>query len=94
MTSKLEFAERASARDANIAALCREFGITRQTGHKWLKRYRQDGAEGLDDRSRRPKATPLATAEEIVVAIVQAREAVSAAPTPSRGRSPRDALSS
>jgi transposase-like protein len=73
MSSKLEFAERASAKGATIAALCREFGITRQTGHKWLKRYREQGPEGLDEQSRRPKATPLATAEEVVAAIVQAR---------------------
>lgn len=75
MSSKLEFAERASAKGANIAALCREFGITRQTGHKWLKRFREQGPDGLDEQSRRPKATPLATAEEVVAAIVQAREA-------------------
>jgi transposase-like protein len=39
MSLKLEFIERAKAQDANISALCREFGITRQTGHKWIKRF-------------------------------------------------------
>ena len=23
----------------NLSALCREFGITRKTGYKWVKRY-------------------------------------------------------
>ena len=31
----------------NFAALCRAFGITRQTGYKWLRRY-LDGNGDLD----------------------------------------------
>jgi transposase InsO family protein len=75
MVLKLEFIERAKSKGANISALCREFGITRQTGHKWLKRFEQSGYDGLDDLSRRPKSTPLALGEEVVLAIVEAREA-------------------
>src|SRR6185369_9770577 len=75
MSLKLEFAELASKDGANISALCRQFGITRQTGHKWLKRFRSEGYDGLDERSRRPQSTPLAMGEAIVVAIVEAREA-------------------
>src|SRR5687768_16465229 len=37
-----------------MAALCREFGISRPTGYKVFKRYRQLGLEGLLDRTRRP----------------------------------------
>jgi putative transposase len=37
-----------------MAALCREFGISRKTDHKILKRCRYRGLEGLTDRSRRP----------------------------------------
>jgi putative transposase len=37
-----------------MAALCREFGISRKTGYKILQRYRHCGLEGLTDRSRRP----------------------------------------
>jgi FkbH-like protein len=50
MSQKLQFIEKASARGANVSALCREFGISRQTGHKWIRRYREQGyvgAEGL-----------------------------------------------
>jgi len=75
MSLKLEFVQKASAKDANISALCREYGITRQTGHKWLKRYQTEGYNGLEDRSRRPKTTPLGTAEDIVASIIEAREA-------------------
>jgi transposase len=36
-----------------MAVLCREFDISRETGHKIFNRYKQTGLEGLTDRSRR-----------------------------------------
>src|SRR5262249_14447872 len=38
----------------SMAALCREFGISRKTGYKILDRYEECGLEGLSDRTRRP----------------------------------------
>ena len=37
-----------------MAALCREFGISRKTGYKLFNRYKDSGLEGLSDQSRRP----------------------------------------
>lgn len=37
----------------SMAALCREFGISRKTGYKILDRYAECGLEGLTD----PQAT-------------------------------------
>ena len=37
-----------------MAVLCREFDISRKTGHKIFNRYKLCGLEGLTDRSRRP----------------------------------------
>lgn len=37
-----------------MAALCREFDISRQTGHKFYKRYKDLGLQGLTERARRP----------------------------------------
>jgi len=71
MSQKLEFIEKATASGANVAALCREYGISRQTGHKWLRRYRVLGYVGLVEQSRRPTSLPLATGEEIVVSILE-----------------------
>jgi len=73
MSQKMEFVERAK-KGETVSALCREYGVSRQTGHKWMKRYREKGIEGLEEESRRPKSTPLATAEELVLATVQARD--------------------
>lgn len=74
MNLKIELVERAS-RGEPLAALCREFGISRTTRHKWVKRFRDLGYEGLEDRSKRPKNTPLATAEDVVIAVLELREA-------------------
>lgn len=37
-----------------MAVLCREFDISRKTGHKRFNRYKECGLQGLNDRSRRP----------------------------------------
>tara|TARA_B100001989_G_scaffold167173_1_gene120359 strand:+ start:199 stop:1383 length:1185 start_codon:yes stop_codon:yes gene_type:complete len=41
-----------------MAPLCREFGISRTTGHKIWKRYQQNGIRGIYDRSRAPNKHP------------------------------------
>src|SRR5919107_6255933 len=38
----------------SMTALCAEFGISRKTGYKIFERYKDYGAHGLTDRSRRP----------------------------------------
>jgi len=75
MSLKMEFVRRATAPGANVSALCREYGISRQAGHKWITRFKRDGYDGLEEQSRRPRSTPLATGEDIVVAIIESREA-------------------
>jgi putative transposase len=74
MSLRIEFVERVE-KGEKVAALCREYGVTRTTGHKWLKRYKEAGYGGLEEESRRPKTTPLATAEEVVMAVLEEREA-------------------
>jgi len=75
MSLKMEFVEKAMQQHAVMAALCRQYGISRETGYKWLNRYKRDGYDGLDERSRRPRNSPLSTAEELVLAILELREA-------------------
>lgn len=74
MSQKIDFIEKAVLPGANVSALCAEFGISRQTGYKWLRRYRANGYVALIEESRRPRSSPLATAEEIVVSIVELRD--------------------
>ena len=63
----------ALAEGANVSALCRAFGVSRKTGHKWLTRYRQEGAAGLHERSRRPHGCAHQTAARIERLILRER---------------------
>ena len=56
-----------------MAELCREFNISRKTGSKLVRRYFEDGIEGLKDRSRAPHHQPNAVSKELETLIVQAR---------------------
>ena len=74
MASRLEFVMLAGAPGANLSALCRSFGVSRKTGHKWLSLFREQGKDGLQDRSRRPHVSPNrsdAELEERVLALNQ-----------------------
>src|SRR5687768_17899970 len=57
-------------------ALCELFGISRQTGYKWARRFAKErGAKGLEERSRRPRRSPRATPASIVKKILHRRRA-------------------
>ena len=56
-----------------MAALCREFGISRKTGYKIFDRYQQCGLEGLSDRARRPFRYANQLPESVEAAIVSAK---------------------
>jgi putative transposase len=53
MDERLRFVARVLEGE-KMAGLCREFDISRKTGHKIFNRYQECGLEGLTDRSRRP----------------------------------------
>lgn len=61
MSLRLAFVQQASAPDANLSALCAQFGISRPTGYKWLARFQADGVAGLVEQSRRPTTAPTRT---------------------------------
>lgn len=70
-----EFVLRSLEPGARIAALCREYGISRKTGYKWIERFEKDGARALRDVSRRPRTSPLAVSGELVAEVVSMRNA-------------------
>ena len=47
--------------NSNISHLSRGYGISRKTAYKWINRYSQEGNDGLVDRSRRPRHSPMKT---------------------------------
>ena len=58
MSSREEFLTLAEQPGVSFSQLCERFGISRKTGYKWLRRYREGGVGGLADRSRRPQHSP------------------------------------
>ena len=58
-----------------MAELCRIFGISRETGYKWVERYEAGGPAGLADRSRAPRCHPNAVPEEVEAVILETRAA-------------------
>lgn len=72
---KIAFVRRALAvRRGGFAALCREFGVARKTGCKWLGRYRAAGSvTALAERSRRPQRSPRRMDRDLAERILELR---------------------
>lgn len=77
MDQRREFVMLAKQEGVNRRKLCRHFGISAQTGYKWIERY-GTGDTTLADRSRRPHHSPertTATTEQQIVALRDAHPA-------------------
>jgi len=75
MDHRQEFVRLAEAGDVSVAELCRRFGVSRQTGHLYLRRHREAGESGLADRSRRPLSSPARSDAGIEAQVVALRGA-------------------
>lgn len=64
----------------SIAAAAESMGISRATAHKWLRRFREEGLAGLEDRSSAPHRTPHALPAREVRRIVAARRRLKRGP--------------
>src|SRR5688572_5370582 len=73
MNQRAEFVMRARKAE-NFSALCREYGISRQIGYKWLERYEAEGLRGMADRSRKPHLAGSGLSEEVVCRIIRLKE--------------------
>ena len=73
VSQRKAFIQQAIQSDRNMSQLCREFGISRKTGYKWLKRYLEMGEAGLKDQSRQPKHSPRRTARAIEKRVLRIR---------------------
>lgn len=71
--SRGEFCRLAAAPGANVRELCRRFGVSPETGYKWLARFAASGDDGLADRSRRPLSSPGQTATGIEARVLAVR---------------------
>ena len=75
MSQRREFVELAQAEVANKRGLCRRFGISPTTGHKWFGRFRERSEAGLVDLPRWPHHSPARTPSQVEQAVLSARVA-------------------
>ena len=74
MDQRREFVALASLEGSNRRELCRRFGISAQTGYKWLSRAGEEAAD-LRDRSRRPHTSPSRSDAAVETSVLAIRDA-------------------
>jgi transposase InsO family protein len=66
------------SKQATVTAAAAEYGISRRHLHRLLARYREDGLDALEPRSRRPRSSPQATPEDVRDRVVELRAQLTA----------------
>ena len=75
MSLRKEFVLKALGKEAPVTELCREYGVSRKTAYKWIKRFKETGVAGLVSESRRPRRSPKMTREALRAEIIRLRRA-------------------
>ena len=75
MKQREEFVLKALQPQVNFSELCRQFGISRKTGYKWVNRFRERGLRGLEELAHGPAPgrRPLRCSADAVVEILNLR---------------------
>lgn len=72
MKQREAFVEAVLSGKDSMSSICREYGISRKTGYKWLERARN--GEVLRDESRRPSNQPSKTPQDVEQLILALRQ--------------------
>ena len=70
---RMEFVVAHESQQYSFTELCELFGISREAGYKCVRRFREDGIEGLKDRSRAPKTCPHRVDSVVEQLLIEAR---------------------
>lgn len=70
---RLRFLSSYQKEEMSDSELCREFGVSRPTGYRWITRYKESGPEGLLNLSSKPHSCSHETPETIENAILALR---------------------
>jgi putative transposase len=70
---RMRFVMTVEKKEESFAAVCRQFGVSRRIGYKWLARYQEAGFEGLGDCSRAPLHHAQAIAARIAERCLEVR---------------------
>ena len=58
MSERVKFIAAYLEYEASFTDLCQDFGVSRKTGYKSIRRYEAEGPSALEERSRAPHAHP------------------------------------
>ena len=71
---RLAFVHQVLSLKSSVSGACRKFGISRKTGYKWLRRYKKEPQQPLQDHSRQPHTSPRRTADVIEKSVLAVRD--------------------
>jgi transposase InsO family protein len=74
MDERMRFLVACRDTDEAFSQICRQFGVSRKTGYKWLERYDTLGVAGLVDQPRVAAVHPRWLTDVAVDAIIEARK--------------------
>jgi transposase len=57
----------------SVTVVADRYGVSRQSVHEWLRRYRTGGLAALEDRSRRPRSCPHQASVQVEAAVCELR---------------------
>lgn len=78
MSQRFEFVQLALLESSNISQLCKRYNISRNTGYRWMKRFKKGGKEGLKNLSCCPHSSPNETPKAMIQAVRKIRKEHSA----------------
>jgi transposase InsO family protein len=75
MEEKLRFILEYERDEETMSQLCQRYGVARETGYVWLRRYRETGIAGLLELNRAPARHPNQTPPAIEQTVLELRQA-------------------
>jgi transposase InsO family protein len=75
MEEKLRFVLEYERDEETMSQLCQRYGVARETGYVWLRRYRESGVAGLLELNRAPARHPNQTPPAIEHTVLELRQA-------------------
>jgi putative transposase len=75
MNERVQFIAAYLSQVYSMTELCERFGIRRNTGYRWVRRYTLQGVMGLQEKSRAPHRCPHRLSEAVETALLEAKRA-------------------
>jgi transposase InsO family protein len=75
MKEKEKFIDAMLKAEKPFKHICADFGISEKTGHKWKKRFYEDGKTGLFEKSREALNHPNSLSEDAVISLIKLKTA-------------------